>query len=114
VQVDADGVETTPGERKDLAPIPKVEEESQIKVGPAYYPEESRRRHEEGECVVQVFVEPEGTLGEIAVTKPTRFAALDQSCVSAVRDTKFVPAKVNGVVVGAWADIVMSWRFAGT
>jgi outer membrane biosynthesis protein TonB len=43
------------------------------------------------------------------VTKAAGFAALDQSCVSAVRDTKFVPAKENGVVVGAWADIVMSW-----
>jgi TonB family protein len=101
--------ETMPGERKDLAPIPKVEEESQIKVGPAYYPEESRRRHEEGECVVHVFVRPEGTPGQISVTKSAGFAALDQSCVSALRDTKFVPAKENGVVVGAWADIVMSW-----
>jgi TonB family protein len=106
--------ETMPGQRKDLASIPKVEEESQIKVGSAYYPEESRRRHEEGECVVHVFVEPEGALGEIAVTKSTGFAELDQACLSAVRDTQFVPAKENGVAVGAWVDIVMSWRLAGT
>jgi TonB family protein len=63
-------------------------------------------------CVVHVFVEPAGTFGEIAVVKSTRFAALDQSCISAVRDAELVSAKENGAVVGAWADIVMSWQLA--
>jgi TonB family protein len=72
--------------------LPKVREDYQLKIGADYYPPESRERHQEGDCTIHGFVKEDGTVINIAVSKSTGFAALDQACIVAIQQAAFMPA----------------------
>jgi len=91
-------------------PVPIVQTDYELQVGPRFYPDTSRAMHQQGDCTVHVFVKEDGTASNIAVTKSTRFATLDQACVIAIQQANFVPAHKNGTDVAAWADINIMWR----
>jgi TonB family protein len=91
-------------------PVPTVQTDYELHVGPRFYPESSRAMRQQGDCTVHVFVTEVGTTSEITVTKSTRFATLDQACAFAIQQAPFVPAHRDGVAVAGWADINISWR----
>jgi protein TonB len=66
--------------------------------------------HQEGDCVVKLYVTPDGALTDMAVSKSTGFATLDQACISAVQGARFKPAMRDDAAVGAWTKINISWR----
>jgi|ERR1700722_16434383 len=91
-------------------PVPIVQTDYELHVGPRFYPDTSRAMHQQGDCTEHVFVNEDGTTSNITVTKSTRFATLDQACILAIQQAKFVPARKNGIAVAAWADINIIWR----
>jgi TonB family protein len=72
----------------DFSLVPQIQDNFRFDVGPKYYPEASRAMHQEGDCVVKVYVAENGTLGDMAVSKSTGFATLDQACISAVQNAE--------------------------
>src|SRR5260370_36173177 len=81
-----------------------------LRVGDDYYPESARKLHEEGDCVVNVFVIENGTPTEATIYKSTGFEALDQACLSAALRAEYTPGSKHGVVTALPAYISMSWR----
>ena len=106
------GIKTVPGKnyRQDASAVPQIQKTCQLKVGPEYYPASSREMHQEGDCVIHVFVTQDGKPTNITVTKSMGFASLDQACALAVQHAQFAPGEQSGAPIGAWADINMSWR----
>jgi TonB family protein len=95
---------------QDRFATPQIQGDYQLKVGPEYYPVTARQLHQEGECVVHVYITTDGTLGKAIVSKSTGFAALDQACLQAIDQAHFVPASQGGVPIATWTDINISWR----
>jgi TonB family protein len=91
-------------------PLPIVQRDYELHVGPRFYPDTSRAMHQQGDCSVHVLVNEDGTKTNITITKSTRFATLDQACILAIQHAKFVPAHKNGIAVAAWTDINIIWR----
>ncbi|RIX48554.1 MAG: energy transducer TonB [Rhodocyclales bacterium GT-UBC] len=57
------------------------------------YPPISRRSGEEGKVLLKVRVSPQGTALDVAVSKSSGFARLDNAALEAVNRWRFVPAK---------------------
>lgn len=57
------------------------------------YPPISRRSGEEGKVLLKVRVSPQGTALDVAVSKSSGFARLDNAALDAVNRWRFVPAK---------------------
>ena len=64
-----------PDRHPDLSPIPQVKQDFQLKVGPDFYPPESRKRKEKGICVVHVYVAATGSASNVTLTQSTGFDA---------------------------------------
>jgi TonB family protein len=99
-----------PDKHPDLSPIPQIKQDYQLKVGPDFYPPESRKRKEKGICVVHVYVAADGSSSNVTLTQSTGFDALDQACRSAVHEAQFDPGKENGTAIGAATDIIIIWQ----
>jgi TonB family protein len=89
---------------------PQIRDDDELKAGPDNYPPLSRKLHQEGDCVVRVTVESDGTPSTVNVTKSTGYAPLDQACLSAVQQAHFVPARLEGKTFAASTDINITWR----
>ena len=94
----------------DFTAVPHIQDNYRFDVGPKYYPEASRTMHQEGDCVIKMYVAESGTLSDVAVSKSTGFSTLDQACVEAVQSARFKPAKRDDAAVGAWTRVSISWR----
>ena len=90
---------------KHFESTPQIRADYQLKIGPDYYPPISLKLHQEGDCVVHVTVELDGTPSNLAVTKSTGYEPLDQACVSAVAQAQFVPAQLSGTPFAASTEI---------
>ena len=99
-----------PDKHPDLSSIPQVKQDFRLKVGPDFYPPESRKRQEKGICVVHVYVEADGRLSSVTLTQSTGFDALNLACRTAVHEAQFDPGKENGTPVGAATDIIIIWQ----
>jgi TonB family protein len=99
-----------PDKHPDLSSIPQVKQDFRLKVGPDFYPSESRKRQEKGICVVHVYVAADGSPSNVTLTQSAGFDALDLACRSAVHEAQFDPGKENGVPVGAATDIIIIWQ----
>jgi len=81
-----------------------------LEVGDDYYPEAARQLHQEGDCIVGVFVYANGIGSYPYIYQSTGSAALDAACIKAVSKAAFTPALRNGVPTGAALRIPISWR----
>lgn len=77
---------------------------------PPAYPEESRRRREEGTVLVKVFVSPLGTPQAVSLYRSSGFPALDQAALEAVRRWRFRPATAGGAPVASYAVVPISFH----
>jgi periplasmic protein TonB len=72
---------------------------------PAVYPPRAIELNQQGEVIVRVRLDPEGTAVEIVVHRPSGYQMLDRAAVAAVKSWHFLPAVRDGRPVAAWVEI---------
>jgi len=73
------------------------------------YTEEGRRRHLEGDVVLEIIVKRDGTVGNVKLVQGLG-AGLDQRAMEAVRQWRFSPAKRYGTPVDVIVEIAMEFK----
>lgn len=66
------------------------------------YPAVSRRLREQGRVLFDVYILPDGTVGEIKLKRSSGFARLDEAALEAVRRWRYVPAKRGDEPIPFW------------
>lgn len=66
------------------------------------YPAVSRRLREQGRVLFDVYILPDGTVGEIKLKRSSGFARLDDAALEAVRQWRYVPAKRGDQPIPFW------------
>ena len=74
------------------------------------YPEIAQEAGIEGTVVVQVFVDKKGRVQETVILKGIPNTGLDEAAISAIRKTRFKPAKQRERPVGVWISIPVNFR----
>ena len=72
---------------------------------PAVYPPRSIELGQQGEVMVRVRLDADGTAAEIMVWRSSSFPLLDRAALTAVRGWHFLPALRDGRPVAAWVEI---------
>lgn len=70
-----------------------------ISATPPRYPQESRRKREQGTVVLTVLLSAEGTVADISVSQSSGFARLDHAALTAVRRWRWSPTRRGGTAV---------------
>ena len=73
------------------------------------YTEEGRRRHIEGDVVLEIVVRSDGGVGSVKLLQGLG-AGLDQRAIDAVRQWRFSPAKRYGVPVDVIVEVAMEFK----
>lgn len=73
--------------------------------GPPAYPEKLRRMNREGTVVLRISVAADGTVAEVSLKTPSRYAGFNRAALRAARKWRFDPATENGVAVASETDI---------
>lgn len=66
------------------------------------YPAASRRLREHGRVLFDVYILPDGSVGEIKLKRSSGFARLDETALEAVRQWRYVPAKRGDQPIPYW------------
>jgi len=74
------------------------------------YPEIAQEAGIEGTVVVQVFVDKKGRVQDTQVLKGIPNTGLDEAAVTAIKKTRFRPAKQRERAVGVWISIPVNFR----
>jgi periplasmic protein TonB len=69
------------------------------------YPEQARRRHEEGLVLLAVTVTAQGRAGRVEIKKSSGFPLLDNAAAQAVTDWQFQPARLNSVALESEIEV---------
>ncbi|HRQ57904.1 MAG TPA: energy transducer TonB [Azoarcus taiwanensis] len=77
------------------------------------YPPVSRRRGEQGEVRLRVWVSVAGAADRVAVHQSSGFSRLDEAAVRAVSEWRFVPARQGGRAVAAQVIVPVEFRLGG-
>ena len=77
---------------------------------PPTYPENARRRGQQGRVVLQVNVSPEGLPVAVTVAQSSGVPSLDAAALSAVQRWRFVPATRGGAPIAATAEVPIQFR----
>lgn len=72
---------------------------------PAVYPPRSIELGQQGEVVVRVRLEPDGSAAEIKLWRSSGHGLLDRAALTAVHGWHFLPAIRGGRAVAAWVEI---------
>jgi protein TonB len=72
---------------------------------PAVYPPRAIQLGQQGEVVVRVRLEPDGSAAEIRLWRSSGFNLLDRAALTAVHGWHFHPAMRGGRAVAAWVEI---------
>ena len=72
---------------------------------PAAYPPRAVELNQQGEVLVRVRLDTDGTAVEILVHRPSGYPLLDRAALAAVRGWHFLPAMRDGRAVPAWVEI---------
>jgi protein TonB len=64
---------------------------------PPVYPEEARRRGQEGRVLLRLRIDESGRVRSAEIVESSGHEALDRAAVGAVREWRFLPATVGGV-----------------
>ena len=77
------------------------------------YPEIAQEAGIEGTVVIQAFVDEKGKVTETVVLKGIPNTGLDEAAMTAIKKTKFKPAKQRDRSVGVWISIPVNFRLQG-
>lgn len=69
---------------------------------PPRYPRLARKRKYQGVVILEVFVNQEGSVGDIKVFKSSGYAILDKTAMKTVKKWEFEPGKRGDENVGMW------------
>lgn len=72
---------------------------SMMAATPPRYPQESRRKREQGVVILRLLLGTDGQVSEISVAQSSGFSRLDQAALAAVRRWRWSPTRRNGVAV---------------
>lgn len=72
---------------------------------PPRYPNESRRRHEEGMVLILASINPTGRVDSLVLSKGSGFERLDDAAMAAVKDWRFKPARFAGIAIDSNVEI---------
>jgi len=72
---------------------------------PPVYPQRAIELNQQGEALVRVRLDPDGSAAEILLWRGSGFALLDRAALTAVRGWQFLPAIRDGRPVAAWVEI---------
>ena len=89
--------------RIDAPPRPK-------KTIRPHYPDGARQRGEQGDVVLEIRVDGDGSVGDVNVVSSSGFGELDAAAVRAVRAARFTPAKSGGSAVASTARLTLTFR----
>ncbi len=90
--------------------VPVREDERRPLTAPAY-PPGSIRNNEEGTTQLNVFVLPNGRVGEVQVIRSSGFERLDRAAIEeARRRWRFVPATQDGAAISQWYRVPVTFR----
>ncbi|QDX80545.1 hypothetical protein B9N43_04325 [Denitratisoma sp. DHT3] len=82
--------------------VPPLFSADYLENPPPRYPPMSRRRREQGNVTLRVFVSAEGSAERIEIQASSGFERLDQAAREAVESWRFVPARRGQQRVAAW------------
>ena len=74
------------------------------------YPEIAQEAGIEGTVVVQVFIDKKGRVQDTIILKGIPNTGLDEAAISAIRKTRFRPARQRERPVGVWISIPVNFR----
>jgi protein TonB len=80
---------------------------------PPNYPRAARRLGLEGRVVLRAEILATGGCGQIAVSRSSGHAVLDDAALQAVKGWRFVPATRGGQAVAAWVEVPVTFRLDG-
>lgn len=66
------------------------------------YPSFSRRRGEEGRVLLEVYILPDGRVGEVRLKRSSGYPRLDAAAQEAVKGWRYVPARQGGRAIPYW------------
>lgn len=66
------------------------------------YPVVSRRLREQGRVLMDVYILPDGSVGEIKLKRSSGSARLDQAALDAVRQWRYLPARRGNEPIPYW------------
>lgn len=72
---------------------------------PPRYPEECRRKREQGTVLVHAVIEPDGSVSSVQVVRSSGYDLLDKAAVEAVRTWRFISATQAGEPIRSHADL---------
>jgi TonB family protein len=84
-----------------------------LKIGAEFYPDASKRAHEEGRCIVQVTVSATGMITNESIQTSSGFPRLDEACLKGVHGQQVIPAMENGKPVEKTVAIPIVWKLTG-
>ena len=74
------------------------------------YPKGARQRGEQGDVVLEIRVNAEGTVDDVKVATSSGFAELDEAAVKAARSAKFSPARSGRESVASTARLKLQFK----
>jgi protein TonB len=66
------------------------------------YPAASRRFGEQGRVLLDVYIQPDGRVGEIRLKQSSGYPRLDEAALDAVRRWRYVPAHRGDEPIAYW------------
>lgn len=66
------------------------------------YPMRSRQLREQGRVLLDVYIVPDGSVGEIRVRESSGFPRLDRSALETVKGWRYLPARRGGEAIPYW------------
>lgn len=76
------------------------------------YPPVSRRLGEEGNVILAILINTDGSIGEVRMEKSSGFQKLDDAAVEFYKSgkAKFLPATKGGQPIAAWKTLQVTWK----
>jgi len=89
--------------RSEEAPVsPPRSDASHLNNPAPAYPPVSRRLQEQGQVLLEVYILPDGSVGDIRLKRSSGYARLDEAASTAVRQWRYVPARRGNVAIAYW------------
>lgn len=89
--------------RESAAPVTPPRADAAMLNNPApAYPAQSRRLREEGRVLFDVYILPDGSVGQIKLKRSSGFSRLDDAALEAVRRWRYIPAKRGNEPIPYW------------
>ncbi len=73
------------------------------------YPEMAKQAEIEGTVTVWLYIKADGTVADVQLYNSSGVGSLDQAAMSAAWNTRWTPARNNGIPVGVWTSITYNF-----